>query len=423
MMLCLPVYPQVDTIHNSIPNPDTSNLQPDTALHNIIAADSALAVKTTNDSLNYGQKDIADVLDADFFHLFFGKTDTVAKKKNKFYKAILPGIGYSLTTKFVATVAAVASFYTDNPNSVNLSEIKLAGNYTQRGQIIVPFQTYIWTKKNNYNIPGEMAYYKYPQFTYGLGGKTSLQNFTKLQYNYLRIRYPILRKVVTYFYLGGGYALDYRWEIKELIPPSGIDDLKLYGFKQRSSSSGVTANMLYDNRRNFINPERGFYANIVYRPNFVKMGSDENWQSLLVDVRKYFKLKKNSNNVLALWSYNWLILTGNPPYLDLPATSWDAYNNQGRGFIQDRFKDKKLIAFEAEYRFTLSRNGLFGAVVFANAQSVSGWASNNFNDIWPAAGIGLRIKLNKHTNTNLAIDFAVGKGGSQGFFGNMGEIF
>jgi len=419
----MPVYPQDDTVHNSIANPDTLHLQPDTTMRNIIAADSAIAAKISNDSLNYGQKDIADVLDAGIFHPFFGKPDTIAKRKGKLYKAILPGIGYSLTTEFVATVDVIASFYTDNPDSVNLSEIKLSGNYTQRGQIIIPLQTYIWSRKNNYNFPGELVYFKYPQFTYGLGGNTTLQNITKLQYNYMRIREPILRKVVTYFYLGGGYALDYRWKIQELVPPPGEDDYKLYGFSDRSISSGVTANMLYDNRRNFINPERGFYANIVYRPNFVKMGSDENWQSLLVDIRKYFKLKENSNNVLALWSYNWLTLTGNPPYLDLPATGWDTYNNQGRGYIQDRFKDKRLIAFEAEYRFTLTRNGLFGAVVFANAQSVSGWASNTFDDIWPAAGIGLRIKLNKHTNTNLALDFAVGKGGSQGFFGNMGEVF
>jgi len=29
---------------------------------------------------------------------------------------------------------------------------------------------------------------------------------------------------------------------------------------------------------------------------------------------------------------------------------------------------------------------------------------------------GLRLKLNKHSNTNLAIDYAVGMNGSRGFF-------
>jgi hypothetical protein len=38
-------------------------------------------------------------------------------------------------------------------------------------------------------------------------------------------------------------------------------------------------------------------------------------------------------------------------------------------------------------------------------------------------GAGIRIKLNKHSNTNVAIDYAFGQGGSQGIFMNLGEVF
>jgi hypothetical protein len=41
----------------------------------------------------------------------------------------------------------------------------------------------------------------------------------------------------------------------------------------------------------------------------------------------------------------------------------------------------------------------------------------------PAGGFGLRIKVNKKTNTNLAIDYAIGVDGSRGLFVNLGEIF
>ena len=68
------------------------------------------------------------------------------------------------------------------------------------------------------------------------------------------------------------------------------------------------------------------------------MGSDENWRSLLIDMRKYFKLSQHSRNILAFWSYTWLTLSGKPPYLDLPSTAWDNYANMGRGYIQSRFR-------------------------------------------------------------------------------------
>jgi hypothetical protein len=116
-------------------------------------------------------------------------------------------------------------------------------------------------------------------------------------------------------------------------------------------------------------------------------------------------------------------LAGKPAYLDLPSSMWDTYVNQGRGYIQGRLKGKNLLALESEYRFTLTKSGILGAVVFANAQCVSDWPQNQFSTIWPAVGAGLRIKINKHSNTNISLDYGIGKGGSRGLFANLGEVF
>jgi len=43
--------------------------------------------------------------------------------------------------------------------------------------------------------------------------------------------------------------------------------------------------------------------------------------------------------------------------------------------------------------------------------------------ISPGYGAGLRIKLNKFSRTNVAIDYGFGAGGSRGFFVNLGEVF
>ena len=82
-----------------------------------------------------------------------------------------------------------------------------------------------------------------------------------------------------------------------------------------------------------------------------------------------------------------------------------------------------MIDAEMEYRIQLTRNGLFGMVVFANFESFSNIGTWNFPEIAPAGGIGLRVKLNKYSRTNIAIDYGWGRQGSHGFFINLGEAW
>ncbi len=110
-------------------------------------------------------------------------------------------------------------------------------------------------------------------------------------------------------------------------------------------------------------------------------------------------------------------------YLNLAATGGDMYNNSGRGYAVGRFRGRNELYLEGEYRFGITRNGLLGAVIFANGESFSELKSNAFETMAPAAGTGIRIKLNKHSNSNICIDYGVGTGGSRGFFVNLGEVF
>jgi hypothetical protein len=144
---------------------------------------------------------------------------------------------------------------------------------------------------------------------------------------------------------------------------------------------------------------------------------------LLIDLRHYIKFPISSKNFICLWSYNDFTLSGSPPYLDLPSIGWDDYSNTGRGYIPGRFTGRNLLYFETEYRYSLTRNGLLGGVVFGNAESMLQKVPEKINTINPGGGIGLRIKINRYSNTNLAIDYGFGNGGSRGFFFNLGEVF
>jgi hypothetical protein len=352
------------------------------------------------------------------------RSDSSAEIVGKLHFSMVPALGYTLSTGWAGILAGNVGFYASDPKTTKLSSVTSSIVYSQYKQLTVPLLMNLWSRNNKYNYVTDWRFYKYPQNTYGLGGHSLLENADLIDYSQIRLHQSVLRKIVTNFYSGIGYFLDYQWNIKESGQEnSAVSDARKYGLSSKSVSSGLVASLLYDNRKNSINPDGGLYANVLYRPNFRFLGSDGNWQSLTVDVRKYFKFPAGSNNILGVWNYDWLTINGKPPYLCLPSTGWDAYNNTGRGYIQGRFRGKNMLYLETEYRFSISANGLLGGVAFANAQSFSEYPSNQYNDIWPGAGMGIRIKINKYSKANIAIDYGFGADGSRGLFVNVGEVF
>ncbi|MHA4806679.1 hypothetical protein ACX0G9_01165 [Flavitalea flava] len=353
------------------------------------------------------------------------RSDTLRQKTGKLHISALPVAGYTLQTGFAAVVSSNFAFYTSEQSQANLSSVLTSITYSQYKQIIFPIQADIWTKGNKYNIVTDWRYLKYPSLTYGLGGGTATDSGYNIDYTYLKLHQAIMKTVAKDIYLGLGYDLDLFWNIREIDPPAGKKtDFEQYGLTTTSVSSGISLHFLYDSRRNQINPENANYASISYRPNFTFLGSDANWQSLILDLRKFIRLPGRTHNVLAFWSYDWLTPGGgNPPYLLLPGTGWDAYNNMARGYIQGRYRSRNMLYLESEYRFGITPNGLLGGVAFVNTQTFSEPASGRFEYLIPGYGAGIRISLNKFSRTNLCIDYGWGTNGSRGFFVNLGEVF
>ena len=371
------------------------------------------------------QRDIKDVVRKIFKSSKQNQQDSSTGRKNRIYNSFFPAAGYTLQTGYAAIVSEGIAFYTDTTGSEKISSILTSITYTQFHQLLFPLTVNIWTKKNKFNIVFDYRFLKYPSTTYGLGARTTENDAYTLNYNCIKLHQTIQTKIYRNLYAGVGIYYDYLWNITEVNPPPGIKtSFQKYGASQKETASGIALKLLYDSRKNQINPANGTYANIVYRPSFTFMGSDNNWQSLQIDCRKYFKLFGSTKNILALWSFDWLTLgKTKPPYLLLPSTGWDDFYNTGRGYVQSRFRAKDMIYAEAEYRFGISSNGLLGGVVFGNVQSFSKNLATQLSVFAPGLGAGLRIKLNKFSNTNLCIDYSFGMNGSRGLFLNLGEVF
>ncbi len=351
--------------------------------------------------------------------------DSILIKKLGPFNSMILFPSYSLATSYQVAFAGDISYYTDTLDNRKISDIFLYSVYTANKQWIEEIITNIWTKNNKVNMVGDWRYYKFPTYTYGLGDESSLAKSTKIDYSYLRLYEVAMYSVCKNVNIGLGYNLDSYWNITESQHDSliGIYGMDVYGFKTTTFSSGFSINALFDNRLNANNPQNGSYANIQLRQNLRVFGSDNNWTSMLIDLRHYVPFKNHPGNTLAFWSYNWLALFGIPPYLDLPSIGWDTNNATGRGYVAGRFRGNNLIYLESEYRYPITQNGLLGGVVFINSSIVTAPNTNEFSKVIYGTGFGLRIKINKESDTNLAIDYGFGAEGSRGFFFNLNEVF
>jgi len=376
-----------------------------------------------------GQRDLIDI----GRELFKSKPRPILlDEKKKIYFSFLPvstsipGGGTALLT------STTAGFYLGERNSTYLSSISFTPYFNLKGRFGIPVRSSIWLNNNSWNIQGDTRLLVYPQYTWGLGGGQPESDKFLVNYDYIRFYESALKRLTPYFFIGAGYELDYYLDIENSDNNitgnnNSIANFTHYKFgtstDKNSLSSGPIINLLYDTRKNSLNPLPGIYANLVYHFSAVAFGSNNNWQSLYADFRKYVSLTNSGpKNELAFWTYYWTTLTTGAPYLDLPTIGMDPYNRSGRGIQQNRFRGKRLIYFESEYRRDITRNGLLGFVVFANINSASQLINNRFEYWNPAAGTGLRVKFNKKSDTNICIDYGFSKDFSSVVLG-LGEAF
>jgi hypothetical protein len=399
---------------------------------NLTAQDSTLGHQSTHKKNIFtlglykqpGLDSMVDFVDGLYRVLKVNKVRSQDEKQNKTLFTFIPGVEYSLATGFASSINAnfilPVKKITDNHSFVS-SELK----YTQNKQVIAQMVSNVWLKSNEYNINTSWSYLKYPQKDFGLGSSSDLKLSDNLDYSYIKLHQSIVKRIAPNLYFGPGLNIDYRWNITDTTTLNKpLVGFKEYGFTKQSTSIGVLLNLLYDTRKQVSNPApNSSYLNLVYRDNLKLLGSDQNWQSILLDYRKYIPFPMGSKNILAFWSYNVFTLAGKQPYLDLPSTASDTYTNTGRGYIQGRYRGDKFVFAESEYRFGITENGFLGGVVFANMQSVSEQQGKPLQSILPGYGAGIRIKLSKHSNTNVAIDYGIGQGWSKGIFMNLGEVF
>jgi outer membrane protein assembly factor BamA len=349
-------------------------------------------------------------------------SDTIAVPP-KLILTILPAISANPTSGLLLGVSgnAVTRLGTE---STSLSTVSASVNYTTKKQFNVLVRSNVYTPGNGWKLEGDWRYLDSNQPTYGLGPAAPGEFESPMDYNLIRFYETVYRGIGPHFLVGLGYHLNHYFGIVDHNATQGIVTPYVEysgGQPTSSTSSGLSFNVLSDTRDNPLNTRNGLLARGSLRFSPTWLGSDATWQSFEAELKTYHKVG-SERNMLAFWGFTWLTM-GQPPYLDLPAIGWDYNNRSGRGYAQGRIRARDLVYGEAEYRVTLSRDGLLGAVAFVNLTSASDGATGVLQTPDPGGGVGIRLKLNKNSNTNIGIDFGVGAEGSNGVFFGTGEAF
>ncbi len=388
------------------------------------ATDTAGAAKAATDTVAVAQRDILDVLQEWIFHRRL-EPEAQGEFGSGLAWSILPTLSYNPVygLAFGAAFSGAGKRGLD-PES-KPSAISLSGNYSTTGQVQFQFRSDVFLGADNYLLRADVRYLDTDRSTWGLGPIGEGQQEYPMHFALVRVYGTVYRRTVGPAYIGLGYHYDEFSDIEDERAALGESTpFTTYSGAgvTHTKAAGISLNLLGDTRNSLVNPTEGYYLSGSFRDYIEPLGSERNWQEFWLDVRMYPHVPRQSNNVLAFWIYSWMSF-GPAPYLGLPANGWDTQGRGARGYLQGRIRGQDQIYFETEYRMQLRRDGLLGAVGFFNLTATSLPETETFGRPDPGGGAGLRLKFNKRSNTNLAIDHAWGRDGSKGWFFAMTEVF
>jgi outer membrane protein assembly factor BamA len=329
----------------------------------------------------------------------------------------LPVAFYMPETKFGFGLAASYYMYghEQRADRVLPSSIGFLGIYTTEKQIIMSGVTDLYLRGGQVRLLGNMGYSKFPTKYWGIGNETP----DTLEEDYTPKTF-LLGSEIQWQVREGWYVGAVAQFASRTLAEVADSGLLAAGDAPGANDGhlvGLGALLTRDSRNNTVYPTQGSYHQLRAVVHDGLIGSDWEFALLTADLRTYVPLA--ARQVLALRALGeWT--TGAPPFDLLPQLGGDVLL---RGYYQGRFRDRHLIAVEAEYRAPLWWR--IGVVGFAGAGQVAGTLDNfRFDRFKASVGGGLRFLLDPKAGLNIRADygwaFDVGTGG---FYLNIGEAF
>lgn len=342
-------------------------------------------------------------------------SDTTSPGKPSF--RIYPTLAYSPETSFEFGFSSLLIFQAKNDTLNRLSEVQAFTFITLEGQYGIWLDNAIYGDKDNWFVLGRTRFQRFPLLYYGIGPETTGNEPALIDANYLLLRQRVLRKVVPNFFVGP--EVDYQQLYNTRFnQPKDHDVYDLPLGSNGGRNLGLGAALVYDNRHNVLNVRKGLFSEFSFLSYNRSLGSDQNFYGFNLDVRSSHPT--NSRNVLA-WQVYGNFFSGDVPFNQMALMGGEMIM---RGFYSGRYRDKNMLAAQAEHRwlpFKFSKR--IGGTVFAAAAVVAPKVNEfSWKHIRPSGGVGLRYLLFPKKDIFLRLDVGFTKEGP-GFYLFTGEAF
>lgn len=334
---------------------------------------------------------------------------------------VVPSIYYLPETNWHFGVAGF-SYFKLNRNEEGVkdsitrpSQVRMALGYTLNKQIVFWLPAEIFFKENKYRLLAEVGFYRWPYFFNGIGNNYETLYEEKYTASFPRARLAFQKRLGKSIYLGPRYWFQYLKMNK--VEQGGLIEKGQVPGGGGGVNSGIGISFLYDNRNSVFASTKGWYAEYSNLFNQSFLGSDFNFNTHIVDVRKYIDIK--SNHVVAIQGY------GKFNFGDVPFNQMSLMGGpfRMRGYREGRYRDKHIAEVQLEYRTPLVyRTGL---VVFGAYGMVANKPQNLiFKNGKTSIGGGLRYSLDEKDRMHIRFDYAWGQGKENryGYF-TIGESF
>ena len=327
-------------------------------------------------------------------------------------KYIISPFAFYMPETNVVIGAGIKRFYNfgkENDSLTRVSNITGSFQYSLNGQYLLRSQYQVFTNQEKFYITGYLGYSRFPMNYYGIGNDIDMNKSETVSFDYFKFDNVAYRKIGKNRFLGLGWRYFNMFHVESKT--NGMLESGNVEGSLGSIVSGLNISYLFDSRDNILTPSKGIYTQLTYSTHGKITGSTHTFDRWQLDARYYFKPFSKRQDVLAFQGFGFLS-NGYVPFNELGQMGGDMIM---RGYYQGSYRDKNLLALQAEYRLQLLKR--WGLVGFAGAGSISD-AMNHFDlkNTKPSYGGGLRFKINRKENVNVRMDYAFGNGQQNIYF-------
>ncbi|MBB6459335.1 BamA/TamA family outer membrane protein [Flammeovirga kamogawensis] len=341
-------------------------------------------------------------------------------QKRKVDFVALPQPSYNDVQGFGFALTAGVFYLMNSSDSLSKPSLTLAhGFYSENNTWVGAVIQEGFLHNNDYwfkfiGVKSNWNFQYYQELPFENNNGAFIQYSTSIGY----LEYDFLRKVTGDFYAGiyGKYSSFYT----EFKQDNSLNEA-LPTYSREAKYHGLGFMMAYDTRNNILKPSKGFVVDLKVSAFRNKIGSDNNFEILELNMSHYVSVGKSKKHILASKFYSKIGVNDVPFEEQAIVGMSGTKHNEPRGYTNGRYRGKQMYSLQAEWRYNFYNK--WGIVTFGSV-SIVGDDSDMIeeNGILPTIGLGIRYLAIPKRNINIGIDAAWGKE-DKGIYFSIGEAF